>query len=84
MALPSERVALDHATLIAVERTVDGLIDEVRQLTREVDGMDTDPTYTCDCSCDEELRDLRSDLDQALGRIVQLEVMLTQGPGTTT
>jgi hypothetical protein len=84
MALPSERVALDHTTLVQTERKVEEIERDLKYLTMEVNEIDRDPTYTCDCSCEEELRDLRSDLDQALGRIVQLEVMLTQGPGTTT
>ena len=71
MALTSDRVALDHTTLMVVERKIEEIDDHVQELTREVDGLDIYPS--CDCSCDEDIRDLQSDLASALTRISALE-----------
>jgi hypothetical protein len=79
MALPS-----DHWTLMQVERNVERLDDHVRELTKEVDGMDVSPEYSCDCSCDGIIGELEDDIQDLYKRIEKLEAILTGRPGTTT
>lgn len=83
MALPSERVALDHATLIAVERMVEQIEDNLERLGREVDGLDSDRTYHCDCACYEEMADLQSDVRTLEGQILAINTLLARKKNKT-
>ena len=65
--------------LMQVERLVETIEDKVGELTREVDSIDTYPV--CDCACDEDIRDLQSDLEALYRRVERLEAMLPQQPG---
>lgn len=82
--IDSARLRLDHTTLMNVERLVEGFDDRLKQLTREVDALDVEPTYVCDCTCNDDLADLQAEYDALAARIAKLEVLLTQVPGTTS
>ena len=85
MAHTSDRLGIDHHTLMQVERTVEDLGDQVKELTREVDGIEVEPNYTCDCSCDgtigeveDDIQDLYRSVESLTKRVEALEEWITK------
>ena len=78
MALSNERMTLDHATLMQIERTVEDVRRDVTELTREVDGMGDPPDVYCDCAMAQRghCRPPDQTWTEALERIVKLEELI--------
>lgn len=54
---------LRQVVLVQVERRVEGLEDQVKDLTREVDGLDLECDHSCDCNA-YDLLQMEDDIDQ--------------------
>jgi len=60
----AQRLTLHKTVLVQVERRVEDLEQEYKDLAHEVDNIDFEPNYTCDCSCDGDIQDLYKVLEE--------------------
>lgn len=51
----ARRADMYRAVVVQLERRVEDIGSRVDELTREVDDIEIEPEYTCDCSCDGDL-----------------------------